>query len=128
MAEEKEVLAWDFDDELFPFLHTFFVTFHNALYGSSFEFEDIFSYELERVIGCDWEEKQRRIREFYSSHYHDEMLPMAGALEAAQALSPRYRHVIITARPGSYEPQTRFLLDKHFPRGLFEEEIHFLNH
>lgn len=128
MTQQKKTLAWDFDDVLFPFLQTFFVTFHNAHYGSSFSFEDIFSFELEQVIGCDWHEKQRRIQEFYGSGDHEKMLPSPGALEAAEALSPYYRHVIITARPLIFEPHTRLLLGRHYPRGLFEDEIHFLDH
>jgi uncharacterized HAD superfamily protein len=128
MAQSKEILAWDFDDILFPFLRTFFVTFHNVRYGSSFSFDDIFSYELEKVIGCDWHEKQRRINEFYCSRDHDAMLPAEGAIEAAVLLSSRYRNVIITARPKVYELQTRTLLELHAPPGLFEDKIHFLDH
>jgi hypothetical protein len=127
MSPTKEVLAWDFDDVAFPFLHTFFLKFHNERYGSSFVYEDILTYELEHVLGCDWHEKQRRVEEFYASKHHDDMLPIEGAINAAKALSLYYRHVIITARPRKFEVQTRRLLSRHCP-GLFEEEIHFLDH
>jgi uncharacterized HAD superfamily protein len=100
--------------------------FHNKYYGTSYTYEQITTFELEKLFACEADEKLRRIMEFYLSLEHESMTPVAGACEAMRDLRATYDLYMITARPGRVRPQTQKLLDRHFP-GIFSG-LHFTDH
>jgi uncharacterized HAD superfamily protein len=115
----------DFDDVCVEFMLPMF-DFHNKYYGTSCTYEQITTFELEKLFECGMDEKLRRIMEFYLSLEHESVTPVAGACEAMRDLCATYDLYMITARPGRVRPQTQKLLDKHFP-GIFSD-LHFTDH
>ncbi len=119
------VVGLDLDDVLMDF-NTGLCVFHNARYGTSFTREDIISYHLEEIWGCEQEEAIRRVSEFYCSSEHDATQPVPGAVEIVQELLDDRSVFIITSRPESVSEQTYAWIKKHFPS--LAESVYFTSH
>lgn len=126
MEATKPVLAVDFDDILFDFNETF-RNYHNTRYGTAYAFEDLKTYEIEKILGCDIPEKNRRILEFYHSREHVEGIVIPGALDSLELLSAWYSLHIVSARPDTVSEATHVWLEVNRSLQLFEK-LHFTGH
>jgi uncharacterized HAD superfamily protein len=115
----------DFDDVLFD-TNSSLALFHNSHYGSSYERKDVQSWFLEHIWGCTPQEAIARVKEWYQSSGHMQLMPMPGALEAIVELSRDNELYVITARPMQIEKLTLTLLEQHFPEKF--SGLHFTNH
>ncbi len=122
MIQSKPVLGIDIDDVLLD-LNAQLLSFHNDRYDSHLTFEQWFSFDLALMFDCSYEEKERRVAEFYASAYNDATQPIKGAREALATLSKTHTIHLITARPEYLRESTLLSLNSHFA-GLFES-VHF---
>lgn len=111
-----KIIGVDFDDVLVPTNETM-SSWHNSVYGTSYQKEDIVSWtHLDYLWQCSREEKHRRIHEFFYSEEHATMVPVRGAEEALQILNEKgFCVVIITGRPVQFRKQTLPFVEKYFP-------------
>jgi uncharacterized HAD superfamily protein len=106
--------AVDADDVLWECMRMMFA-FHNEHYGTAHEYEHLTTYALETLFGCGFEEKNRRVMEFYHSPHHDRIEPINGAVEAIKRLARSHHLHIVTSRPSSIRARTQRLIDRYFP-------------
>jgi 5'(3')-deoxyribonucleotidase len=125
LADNKPVLAFDSDEVLFNFVRDFLAMHFNPKYGTSFTEQDVFSYDLENVVGKTREEVIEEIAKFYRTDNFDGLTPMEGAVEIMHVLKDRYDLHVVTARPDFVRDKTLRAFEKHFP-GCFVG-YHFTN-
>ena len=119
------IIGFDLDDVLLNFndaLHPY----HNSRYGTSYQIENITSFDLAKLWGVSEEEKNKRVLDFYSSPEHWDAEPVAGAVKGIKNLKQYHNLSIITAKPEELKDKTLEWLNKHFPK-MFDG-IHFVNH
>lgn len=116
------IIGVDFDDVLIE-CNAALCGWHNENYGTTLTKKDVFSYELGRVWGCTPKEAVNRVRQFFHSHHHSNVLPVCGARDGLSLLGEEKAY-IVTARPHIVSDVTVALLQKHFPRMI--GRIHFV--
>ena len=114
----------DFDDVIYGFNRQYCV-FHNEKYGTNKRFEDVVTYDLDKIWGISPEECVVRVNEFYDSKYHGEAEPVPGSVDAVRRLAIDHELHLITSRRDGVKPQTISWLEKHFPNVF--TGLHFTN-
>jgi 5'(3')-deoxyribonucleotidase len=109
----KPVLALDFDDVIFPFMHTF-VPHYNENYQAEFSVEDYHTFEFHEVWGGTRERAFDVVGSFFHRP-HDGIAPMPGAIEGVNELARHFDLVIVTARDESLRVHTEKWLQDAFP-------------
>ena len=119
------LIGVDLDDVL---AETFFAfdQFHNQRYGTSFTKKDHFTFDLSKFWNVSQKEAGERVKEFNSSKYASEIMPLAGAKEALIELSRKHEIKIITSRLEEIREETQKWLEEHYPDHDFE--VHYANH
>lgn len=125
IQKKKKVIGIDLDDVLLDFNPALYA-WHNALYNTTFKYEDITSYFIEDILQCTRDEVFAKITEFYQTNEHARILPIPGALEAVKNLNQNHTLIVVTSKPDYLRPLTTKWLEKYFPN-IFQT-IHFTNH
>ena len=125
MAKDLRPIGVDFDDVVANFNDALRV-YHNARYGTAYEYGDINTFYLEVLWCCSKEEMMQRVDEFYHSQEHTGMLPVEGAIAALTELSKHYSLVMITSRPDHIREYTLKWIAEHIPHVF--SDTHFLGH
>lgn len=123
-SKNYKIIGFDLDDVLLDF-NKALCEYNNLTYGTSHKREDVTTYDLEELWGCNRGEVIKRIFDFYQSPAHMRVLPISGAVEGIRALKKDNVFHIITAKPDILRSVTQQWLDKYFP-GIFES-VHFTN-
>ena len=110
----KKVIAVDIDEVLADFI-SYFVYFHNLMYKTSTDREDVKKYYLHEVFQTDREEMTIRYLEFKALHLIERLKPVKGSLSGIKELIKKgFEPHLVTARPQVIETETRRWLDIHF--------------
>jgi 5'(3')-deoxyribonucleotidase len=117
--ETREMIAVDLDDVLFDFIGHFF-EWHNQVYGTSIERQDMVYRVLWDAWGGTKEEALERIPRFLNRPEHLDLDPIPGAVEVLRRLKRRYQLSIISAREPEAAESTSAWLGKYFD-GIFEQ-------
>lgn len=120
----KRIIGIDKDDVLVD-LNGRLHPFHNKHYGTSVTFEDLHTFDLNRMWGCTPDEALERVYRFYDSTEFAGLVPVEGAVEAVAKLSEHNRLMVVTSRPSFMLERTQSSLDRYFP-GLFDG-VHLTN-
>lgn len=116
---EKETIAVDIDNVIFPFSDCF-LDFHNKKYGTNLVIDDFPDYYSFNKIADSREEAQRRMREYILTLNPAEIEPIDGAKETLITLKEKYNLVVVSARDNVLKEATSFWLEYHL-NGLFNE-------
>ena len=81
----KKVIAVDIDEVLADFI-SYFVYFHNLMYKTSTDREDVKKYYLHEVFQTDREEMTIRYLEFKALHLIERLKPVKGSLSGIKEL------------------------------------------
>jgi uncharacterized HAD superfamily protein len=111
--KDTKVIGIDFDDVVVQ-TNKAMAMWHNRVYGTEYEREDISSYNLTSLWGCSQEEMLRRIHEFFLSPEHEATIPLDEVAESLEVLKNRELHVI-TARDEEFKIATLLLAERHVP-------------
>lgn len=103
----------DLDDTALDFVGAL-ALFHNAFYGTNSTRADYKSHKFHEVWGCNGEEAIRRVSQFYTTEYFDNIKPVSGAVEAIDFLAKENYLEAITARPTSIKEKTERQVKTHF--------------
>ncbi len=119
-SHARATIAIDIDEVLFPFI-VGVAEHHNKMKGTALTPEDFISFKLHEIWGCTLEGASQVVDSFLAS---DSLAlePIEGAQKALSALKQDFTVVLVTARNGISEPETRRWLQHHFS-GLFDEVI-----
>ncbi len=121
----KPILAIDMDEVLFPFLPEF-NRYYNEQHATDFKLEDYVSFDFEKVWGGTADRATIQVDAFLR-HDHRAIQPVPVALEALKELKQHYQLVVVTARDGITERETRLWILHHFP-DYFDDIILAGNH
>ena len=102
---KKPIIAIDFDDVIGGF-NPAFIRFHNQLFHSNVEYEDIIDYDMTRFYGVELPELLSRIERF-CHHQHDTIEPIEGAVSGLACLAPHYDVQVVTSRCESLRDHTQ---------------------
>ncbi len=123
ITNNGKVIAVDIDEVLADFL-SYFVYFHNLMYKTKANKQDMKKYYLHEVFQVDREEMHIRYMEFKTFHLLERLKPVKGAKSGIEKLiALGFTPHLVTARPQIIEKETRKWLDIHF-KGL-SMPIHF---
>ncbi|MGM5484388.1 MAG: 5' nucleotidase, NT5C type [Nanobdellota archaeon] len=114
-------IAIDMDDVIADFSSAF-IRFYNENYGTGLKKEEIFTYDLWRVVGEDKEGFLRKLKPLFSSDALEELNPLPGAVESLKELSRKHELIIVTARQEKNKEKTYNWIDKHLP-GVFDKIV-----
>ncbi len=126
---KKQIIAVDLDDVLAA-QNEAMREFANKHYGLTHTPQD---YKIEApywgfwdaVWGVDSQEARQRINEFHNSGALSLQRLIPDSIESIERLKKKYELVIITSRHNKHTAETRYWLDKHFPKVF--SNIHFVN-
>lgn len=113
----------DIDDVLLELAQPF-LDFHNATYGTSFQFSQFCSYYLPLFLGGTFEEAVEKLGKFYKTRYFLSLKPVPGAREGISRLQEYAELDVITSRIPELFLITRQQLQQHFP-GTLPDSLHF---
>lgn len=122
---EKQKIAVDIDEVLFPFLDEF-IKHHNQLYGSSLQSHQFSSYEFGDLLNLSTAETVKRIYDFTGQLKTTEVEPIQLSQDSIAKLSTNFDLVIVTARHSMFKEVTVSWLETHFPN-LFKK-IEMIGH
>lgn len=119
----------DFDDVIID-SGTTICHYHNTKYNTKVTPKDLYTYEFQKVYGCDKDEMIDRIFKFYFTPEHKQTPPISGAIESIKRLIEYNNVFIVTGRPEGVKKQTEEWLREHLPElsskvyftGYFYEE------
>lgn len=123
MAESstsKPIIAVDIDDVIAESALAF-VTYSNKKYGTHLTVDDYQDYWGE-VWKTDYEETQRRAKEYHASGYIATYAPIEGAYKALRQLKERFKIVVLTSRSNSTNQLTRDWIEKQYP-DIFDDIV-----
>ena len=115
----------DLDEVLCEFVRGL-IDFHNAEFGTSFVYDDFFSFNFWEVWGGSFDDMLLKIKKYHESNYFLNVGVVPGAVDAVRCLSENHDLFVITARWDSVKSETLSWLNKYF-NGLFED-VFFINH
>ena len=118
----------DLDEVVVDFINPF-IDYFNKRFGTTFEVEDMHSYNLwECGMGGNREEAIRFVREFYESDNFEKIPFWSGARETINYLRRNHKIYIITSRPEEFREKTdRFLAENFSGNGfsvLYSGDFH----
>ena len=122
----KPVLAVDFDDVIANF-NAAFSAFHNRVYGTSVEYNRIFSHDMHLVYECDESEMPARLDAFYESIEHADMKPIESAWSNLGQISELFEIHVVTNRPASRHNETWNWIYCWSPHLDIISHVHFTN-
>ena len=117
-------IGFDFDDVLMDFCGAL-LPYHNTIYGTKYEMEDVKSVGLSELWNCSKEEEIKRVLNFYQSSEHWNAPPVDQAVEGVKNLKQDHSLFIVTSKPEELREGTLEWLDKHFPQTF--DGVHFTN-
>ncbi len=115
---KRVIVGVDNDDVLVDFIQSL-VSYSNKYFGTSLNYEDMYTFNLGILWGCSQEESVKRVFEFYNSSEFIYLPPVEGSLEALKKLNNYFILRIVSSRPASLLFKTKQSLDSLFPN-LFE--------
>jgi uncharacterized HAD superfamily protein len=121
--KHARVIGFDFDDVIVA-TNKAMMEWHNRVYGTSYRLEDVYTCELDKIWSCSYEERTRRIDEFFTSIEHSTTSAIDAAVKSLELLQDKEVH-IITARRKEYSNITLALAERHIS-SLFNN-FHFPN-
>lgn len=122
----REILAMDIDEVVFPFLDQFIV-WHRQEYGALLKREDFLTYEFDTTLGISVEETVKRVHGFLEhEHTHTNVTPIDQADMAIHRLNERFEIHPVTARHPMFRKVTHEYLTEHF--GDVFKEITLVGH
>lgn len=117
------VIAIDCDDVLVPSVHSL-LEGYNSMFGARVAVEHFYEPATVATWGTDDDDLARRQFERYlKSENYTPAQPFAEAIDIVAALAKEHELHLVTGRAGDREPETRQLLDEHFP-GCFTSVEH----
>lgn len=111
--KNKKRIGIDLDDVLADF-HTAIRDYHNKVYGTSLKPEDFKTYLFNQVWGGTLEEAVRKVDDFHSSVYFNEISPIPDSITSVEALSKENELFVVTSRPLFIREGTEMWLNKFF--------------
>ena len=116
-------IAIDIDDVIANLIRSLII-FHNYKYGTRLKKEDFFSCWYREVWGGTKEDEVRKLREFFETHYFDEILPTPGSQKAMSYLiNEGHKLSVVTGRIYSLTKKTEEWIEMYFPN-VFSEIYH----
>ncbi len=115
----------DIDEVLVDFL-TPFLEYHNARYGTAYQWDDFHSFGMHHVMDETPQKIAERIEAFLRTDKFKNLQPVPGAVEAVNTLAKNHELIIVSSRNDSVHEDTRRWLDEHFPAKI--AEVHFSDH
>lgn len=109
----KEGIAVDIDEVLFPFLDEF-IKDHNDLYGTNLMINDFPSYEFSGTLGLGILDTVERVYSFQSRLDQSKIAPLQESKESIAKVASKYDINIVTARHPQFEDETVEWLNTHF--------------
>jgi uncharacterized HAD superfamily protein len=109
----QPVVAIDIDEVLFPFT-PHINEYYNQRHGTRLTLADYVHFSLDDVWGAPAGTANQYVTDFLSRE-HRHILPVEQAVAALEQLRRHYRLVVVTARDGQMERQTKQWLLHHFP-------------
>lgn len=123
----KPIIVIDFDDVLVDFM-TGYINWCNdnyADYGPKLTYEDVWTFELDKLHKIGVEERNQRVMNFWRSPAHQLIQPMPDAIEAMMVLADRgYDIHMATARAEAVRTETMILVDRYFADTF--ADMHFI--
>lgn len=110
---KKMKIGTDIDEVVAEFVKGY-LRFYNSLKGTNFKYEDVFCYDLWKVLGISKEEAFKIADDFYASSEFNELELIKGASEGIRALPREGNLAVITSRPLWIRDKTERFLEKHF--------------
>ena len=101
----KPKIGIDLDDTVLDLVGAL-VLFHNTFYGTNLTRADYLSHKFHKVWGCTGEEAIRRVSQFYTTEYFENIKPISGAIDAIDFLAKQNYLEAITARPTDIKEKT----------------------
>lgn len=92
-----------------------FIEFYNNTYGTNIKIENKEKYGWWELVDVPREEYEKRVHEFYTTHYFQETDPVDGAKEILKKLKNNNELCIITARGNNIKEVTEKWVEKYFP-------------
>lgn len=108
------VIAVDFDDVIYPF-NASFMEWHNRTYGTRHTYQDLTSYKMEEVWGCNTETIIERAQKFWQAYEYRLPRPITGSQEGIVLLAKIARLEVVTSRPKYIASQTIDFAERYFP-------------
>ena len=102
-------------DEILADLVNPLIVWHNGVYGTNLERNNLTSYSLEEIWGGSREDTERKFKEFYQSRNFKGIVPVRDSQKGIGNLSSRNELIVITSRPRYLYEETLQWLEKHFP-------------
>ncbi len=112
-------LGIDLDETIVDLIDPF-LNYYNKETGTNFTKEDIYDYDIWKIINAKEEEAKELGRRFYISEHFDNLKPFEGAVDSIKKIKEYSELFIVTARYGIAKDKTQKWLDKHL-NGLISE-------
>jgi uncharacterized HAD superfamily protein len=112
----------DIDDVVVEFVKGF-CEFFNKLKNTNYVFEDVYTYNLKKLVNISKEEEINLIKDFNKSEKFFNLDFVKGAKENIFDLEEKNKIFFITSRPLEIEKITNDFFERNFPKNNFE--IHF---
>lgn len=106
-------IAFDVDEVLAAF-QLGWIEFNNTKYGTNLKFSDIIDFSYAKVMHISEDEVFKRIFEFYETEIITRLIPVEGAIDAVNVLSPDNELYVITSRPTEIADMTRSWLNRYY--------------
>ena len=107
-------IAIDIDDVLADFTNSL-IRYHNDTYGTSLTIEQFGSYRFWEVWGGTKQEAIKKVKDFFKSHYSDNIVPVDGSVNCVNLIVPNNELIIVTSRPPYLVKKTQNWVQKYFP-------------
>lgn len=119
------IVVVDFDDVMVDFMRPF-LAWYGDNFGHAVDYEEMWSYDLHRVLDIEIELAEAIVMRFWRGDAHRRIVPFADADAGLAALFAAGIEVhMATARPQAVATETRYLLDRHFAHCPFAA-VHYL--
>lgn len=103
----------DIDDVLADFAGGW-IPFHNKHEKLDLTIDDIFDYDLRKVLNVSIDEVMRRIYHFYDSPEFENLSPISGSKKCLERLVSSNQLIVITSRPNYIEEKSLRWLARHY--------------
>lgn len=102
-----------------------FLDFYNGKHSTHFRREEISSYQLWEILGCERDYAYQMVAEFYTSSFFSDLSPISGSQRAIETLHIQgSRFSVITARPSYIQEESSSWIEKYFPGKI--TSVHFV--
>jgi uncharacterized HAD superfamily protein len=107
------VICIDIDEVLAAYIVDLLL-WHNAKYGTSLRYADVWNYSLSKIWDCDHAEERKRVNEFESDERMIAIKTIPGAVSGIKELAKQHTLIAVTSRQNAMRQVTRQWLQLHF--------------